>query len=616
MVAIGVAMTLGAWVGPVHPQERTLDAVTYSEHIAPILNVNCVVCHRPGAIGPFALLTFAEVEPHARRIAEVVQSGVMPPWKPAPDVEPLQGERRLSADEVDLIRRWVDAGAPEGDPSVAPVSPVRPDGWHAGAPDLVVRMPTPYTIPAGGEDIYRNFVVRIPVDARRFVAAIELKPDTTRGIHHARVMIDRTGTARQRDGADPVPGYDDSEVDGARFPDGHFLGWALGTLAGGVPDELAWPLDPGTDLVLKTHLVPRDVPIDLQVSVGFFFTDTRPAVTPVIVQLGSQTIDLPAGEAAHVVEDTYQLPAAVDLLAIYPHAHFLLREVEASAQLPDGVTRALLRIDDWDFNWQDEYRYVEPVRLPEGTMLRMRYVFDNSAGNPNNPSQPPKRVRFGPRSTDEMAELTLQVLPVDPSEGHALAQDVGRKVSRIILAGSEKKVTDDPTSANHEDYAVSLAAVGRVDEAIAHLEEALRLDANRSTAHYRLGTALIIQGNRNDAMDHFQRAIDLDPSFAEAHNSLGALLHMAGNLVEAELYYRSALRLDPTHAGAHVNLGNILLSTERFAEAETEFRETLALRPESADAYTGLGQALVGQGRPAEARAAFDRARDLESDRR
>ena len=614
-VAIGVVIGLGAGLGPTPAQERVGDTVTYSKDIAPILNTNCVVCHRPGAIGPFTLATFADVQPRGRQIAEVVQSGAMPPWKPAPGVERLRGERRLPANDVDLIRRWVGAGAPEGDPQDVPPSPAWPDGWHAGTPDLVITMANPYTLPAGIDDVYRNFVVPIPVEARRFVTAVELKPDTTRGIHHARVMIDRTGTARQRDEADPLTGYDDSEVDGARFPDGHFLGWAPGTLAGGVPGELAWPLEPGTDLVLKTHLVSSSLPTDIQVSIGFFFTETPPIVTPVVVQLGSQTIDLPAGDPAHVVEDTYELPVDVDLLAIYPHAHFLLGNVEASAELPDGTTRPLLRIDDWDFNWQDEYRYAEQVRLPAGTTIRMRYVYDNSEGNRNNPSRPPTRVRFGPRSTDEMAELTLQVLPVDPSNRLTLAQDVGRKVARIILAGSEKKVTDDATSANHENYAISLVAVGRVDEAVEQLEEAIRLDQKRATAHYRLGTALTIQGKRDDAIYYFRQAVDLDSGFAEAHNSLGGLLQLGGNVVEAERHYRRTLQLDPSHGGAHLNLANILLGAERFAEAEAEFRATLALRPESADAYAGLGQALSRQGKRAEAQAAVDRARVLESTR-
>ena len=617
MAAVSLVVTLGVWIGhvQVHTQDRVGDAVTYSRDIAPILNTNCVVCHRPGAIGPFALATFADVHPRARQIAQAVQSGAMPPWKPAPGVERLRGERRLSANDVDSIRRWVVAGAPEGDPLDLPASPAWPDGWHAGTPDLVVTMANPYTLPAGSDDVYRNFVVPVPVEDRRFVTAVELKPDTVRGIHHARVMIDRTGTARQRDEADPVTGYDDSEADGARFPNGHFLGWAPGTLAGGVPGELAWPLDPGTDLVLKTHLVSSDLAAEVQVSVGFFFTDTPPVATPVVVQLGSQTIDLAAGDPARVVEDTYELPVDVDLLAIYPHAHFLLRNVEASAQLPDGTARALLCIDNWDFNWQDEYRYAEQVRLPAGTTIRMRYLYDNSEGNRNNPSRPPKRVRFGPRSTDEMAELTLQVLPVDPSDRLTLEQDVGRKVARIILAGSEKKVADDATSSNHENYAVSLAAVGRVDEAVEQLEEAIRLDPKSATAHYRLGTALTIQGNRAGAIDYFRKAVNLDPGFAEAHNSLGGLLQLAGNVGEAERHYRRTLQLDPSHGGAHLNLGNILLGAQRFAEAEAEFRATLALRPESADAYAGLGQALTGQGKRAEAQVAVDRARELESTR-
>jgi len=616
-VAIGLVVTLGVGAGPAHAQDPVLDAVTYTRDIASILNLHCVVCHRPDAIGPFNLATFTDVEPRARRIAEVVQSGAMPPWKPEPGVGRFLGERRLGGDEVDLIRRWVDAGAPEGDTGETPEAPVWPDGWQAGTPDLIVTMSKPYELAAGGEDIYRNFVVNIPIEARRFVTAVELKPNTTRGIHHARLMIDRTGTARGRDAADPLTGYDNSQVDGALFPDGHFLGWAPGTLAGGVPDELAWPLEPGADLVLKTHLVPRDAPLGIQVTVGFFFADGGPpAVTPVVVQLGSQTIDLPPGDPENVVEDTYQLPVDVDLLAIYPHAHFLARKVEATAQLPDGTTRPLIRIDDWDFKWQDEYRYAEQVRLPEGTTIRMRYVFDNSSGNPNNPVLPPTRVRFGPRSTDEMAELTLQVLPVDPSDRSSLVRDVRRKVAQIILDGSEKKLTDDATSANHENHAVSLAAFGRLDEAVEHLEEAVRLDPNRAMVYYRLGTALALRGNRDDAMDYFQRAIELDPDFAEAHNNLGGLFQIAGNLVEAARHYRRTLRLDPAHAGAHLNLGNILLANRRFAEAEVEFREALAGRPASADAYAGLGETLAGQGRPAEAREALDRARELESAQR
>lgn len=610
LVACGtVAALTGAfpvWDSAVRAQEDATHAVTYTGQIAPILNEHCVSCHRPDAVGPFSLSTYADVRQRARTIATVTRRRDMPPWKPAFGVANFLGERRLSEGEIDIIQRWVAAGAPEGDPDDLPPPPSWPDGWLRGAPDLVVTMAAPYLLPAEGEDVYRNFVVRIPTRRGRLVKAIELRPATTRGIHHARILVDRSGSARRLDAADPVPGYDDRHVDGARSPEGHFLGWAPGTVPNDLPDHLGWRLEPHTDLVLKTHLVPRGEPTPIQVSVGFFFTDTAPAATPAVVQLGSQTIDIPAGASAHVVEDRYRLPADVDLLAVYPHAHFRARRVQVSAVLPDGIIRPLIRIDDWDFAWQDEYRYVRPVRLPAGTTVVMRFVFDNSARNPRNPSRPPRRVRFGPRSTDEMAELMLQVLPVDPEERPALVRDVGRHVAHIVLAGSTHALAAAPDSAAlQERVGNDLVAVGQVQQAIRHLEQAVRLAPGRASAHYRLGTALAMIGRTAGAMTRYRRALELRPDFVEAHHNLGGLLHLSGDLDEAARHYRRTLALDPGHANAHLNLGNILLGAARFADAEVEFRGTLAVRPDSPDAYVGLGRALAAQGKIAAAVEAY-----------
>ena len=596
----------------VRAQDAT-HAVTYTGQIAAILNEHCVSCHRPDAVGPFSLSTYGDVRPRAGMIATATRRRDMPPWKPAFGVARFLGERRLSEEEIDLIQRWVAAGAPRGDPEDLPEPPAWPDGWLRGAPDLVVTMAAPYLLPAEGEDVYRNFVVRVPTVRGRFVKAIELKPDTTRGIHHARILVDRSGSARRLDAADPVPGYDDRHVDRARSPAGHFLGWAPGTVPNDLPDHLGWRLEPHTDLVLKTHLVPLGEPTPIRVSVGFFFIETAPSATPAVVQLGSQTIDIPAGASAHVVEDRYRLPADVDLLAVYPHAHFRARQVQASAILPDGAVRPLIRIDDWDFAWQDEYRYVHPARLPAGTVVVIRFVFDNSAGNRRNPSRPPRRVRFGPRSTDEMAELMLQVLPVDPADRPALVRDVRRHVAHIVLAGSTYALAAAPDDAAlQERVGNDLVAVGQVQQAIRHLEEAVRLAPDRASAHYRLGTALAMIGSTAGAMERYRRALELRPDFVEAHNNLGGLLHLAGDLDEAARYYRRTLTLDPAHANAHLNLGNILLGAARFADAEIEFRGTLAVRPDSLDAHVGLGRALAAQGKIEAAVAAYRAALRLD----
>jgi Flp pilus assembly protein TadD/mono/diheme cytochrome c family protein len=618
LVACGPIVTLALGLSAsvsVAAQEQAPRTITYNEQIAPILNRHCVSCHRPDAVAPFSLSSYAEVRARARRVADATRRRVMPPWKPAPGVGRFLGERLLGPEEVDLIQRWVAAGAPEGDADRVPEPPSWPDGWMRGTPDLVVTMDAPYLLPAAGEDVYRNFVVPVPVPGTRFVEAIELKPATTRGIHHARILVDRSGSARRLDAADPVPGYDDRHVDRARPPDGHFLGWAPGTVPSAVPDHLAWRLEPGTDLVIKTHLVPRGQPAPVQVSVGLFFTDTAPTETPAVVQLGSQTIDIPAGASSHVVEDRYRLPADVELLAVYPHAHFLARQVEANAVLPDGAVLPLIRIDDWDFAWQDEYRYVDPVRLPAGTEVAMRFVFDNSARNPDNPSRPPRRVRFGPRSTDEMAELMLQVLPVEAADRPVLVRDAARHVAEVVLAGSRHALAGDPGNATlRERVGNDLVATGRAAEAIGHLEAAVRLAPDRASAHYRLATVLTMTGRTAEAMRSYRRALELRPGFVEAHNNLGGLLHLAGDLDAAARHYRRTLALDPDHANAHFNLGTILLGAARFAEAEAEFRGTLAVRPDFADAHVGLGRALAGRRRIAAAAESYRAALRLNPD--
>lgn len=586
--------------------------VTYSRDIAPILNANCVTCHRPGAVGPFSLATYDDVAPRAELIALVTGRRYMPPWKPEPGFGEFQDERRLSGANIDTIRRWAAAGAPTGDPRDLPPAPTWPEGWQLGSPDLVVRMPEPYPLGPGGEDIYRNFVISVPLDAPRFVRAVELKPGTTGGLHHARLMIDQTSSARRLDAEDATAGYDGMRSDQAQFPDGHFIGWSPGKLPAAVPDRLAWRLDPGTDLVVKAHMLPQATRQSVQLTVGFFFADTPPTETAVALHLGSMTIDIPPGDSAHVVEDQYELPADARVLAIYPHAHFLGKSVDCFATLPDGTVQWLLKITDWDFNWQDEYRYANPVRLPKGSTVVMRYVFDNSAGNPRNPSHPPRRVRFGQKSTDEMAEVMLQLLPVDPASLPVLAHGAHHKMANIALGGAEKTAADDPTSAaNQEGLAISLVAVGRIDEAVMHFEQALRIDPTRASAHFNLASARMMQGNSSEALARYRRAVELKPDYVQAQNNLGGLLQLLGRDNEAARHYRLALQYDPMHVRARLNLANLLLAARNFPEAETEFRHLLAAAPRSAEGHAGLGRVLAEQGKAAAAIEAFRTALTL-----
>src|SRR6516225_5167730 len=341
--------------------------LTFTRDIAPIIWNRCSTCHRPGEIGPFSLITYEDVRRHATQIADVTARRLMPPWKPVPGKGDFQSARRLTDAELQLLQQWLASGAPEGDGSKRAALPNWGDGWRMGHPDLVVAMPEDFVVPADGSDVFRTFVMPIPVSSARYVRAIEFHPGNPRVVHHANLGVDRTRSSRQLDLRDPDPGYAGSMERDARYPEGQLLGWTPGQAPHPVPDGTQWRLEPGSDLVVQLHLQLTGKRERVGVSVGFFFTTEPPTRTPVGLRLGSETIDIPAGEREYVVADQYRLPVDVDVLAVQPHAHNLARRMEARADLPDGTTRWLIAIDDWDFRWQDVYRYAKPFVLPKGT---------------------------------------------------------------------------------------------------------------------------------------------------------------------------------------------------------------------------------------------------------
>ena len=364
-------------------------APTFTRDVAPILYAHCAVCHRAGGLAPFSLVTYADVRPWARAIRQATASGTMPPWKPAPGHGgPFAGERRLDDAEVALLDRWVAQGATEGDTDDLAPPPAWSSGWQLGPPDLVLSLPEPYELPARGEDAYRNFVLPVPSTATRYVRAFDFRPGG-RAIHHARLLIDPARSSRRLDLRDPAPGYDDSLDDDARFPDGHLLAWAPGRIPAFEREDLAWRLDPGVDLVLQMHLPASELPERIAPQVGLYFADAPPTGAPAAVLLGDKTIDIPAGAARHVVEDALRLPVDVEVLSVYPHAHYLGRDLQGFATLPDGSRRWLVRVDDWDFNWQDEYRLVEPLFLPRRHDAEHAFRLRQLRRQPAQPEPPP-----------------------------------------------------------------------------------------------------------------------------------------------------------------------------------------------------------------------------------
>ena len=579
--------------------------ITFTREIAPLLLDHCAACHQPGGVAPFSVLTYAEVRPWARAVRQSVLTRSMPPWKPAPGYGgPFVAERRLSDAEIDLIARWVDAGAPEGDPADLP--PMRHGtqgaGWRLGAPDLVVEMPEPYRLRAGGEgdDILRKFALPIPIPETRYVKGVEFQPGNPRVVHHANLKIDPTPASRRLDAEDPEPGYEGVTPFDARFPFGYFLGWTPGQARPLEAEGMAWRLDPGSDLLIELHLTPTDEPQPVRSRVGFYFTDEAPTKVPFTIRLGKQDLDIPPGAADYRSADRYVLPVDVEVHGVQPHAHYLADEVRGWATLPDGTRRPLVRIDDWDFHWQDFYRYETPFVLPRGTELAMEFTYDNSTRNPDNRFSPPRRVTWGQDSSNEMGDLWIQVVPVDPAELGPLTRD--RRPTELAedIVGFEMELAADPDQVMmHDDVASLYLQFGRVPEAVAHYRESARLRPASPAAAYNLGTTLLQAGELDEAAVHFERALGLNPDYALAHNNLGAVRRLQGRLNDAVRHFRRSLAIRPDDGEALYNLANALMMQGALDEAVTLYRRAVEAAPEAPEPAAELAWLLAAHPDPA-----------------
>jgi mono/diheme cytochrome c family protein len=535
-------------------------SVTFAHDIAPIVYEHCASCHRPGESGPFPLLTFDDVKKHARQIVTVTQSRYMPPWLPQSGYGDFADENRLTADQIRKIADWVSQGTPEGFASEIPPLPHFTDGWQLGPPDLIVEAQEAFTLQPEGTDVYHNFVLSPKIDKRRFVRAIEIRPGVNpsdkRIVHHANVIVDRSGWGHEQE-TSPGSGFPGMELANRRSVfdvDGYFLFWRPGGAPYVEPDGLAWILDPGNDLILNTHMRPDGKPEQIRPMVGLYFTDKPQTKSPMLLQLEHDgAINIAAGVRDFPVSDDLRLPMDVDALAVFAHAHYLATLMEAYATLPDGTRKWLIRIPGWDQNWQSVYRYRQPVFLPKGTVISMRYHYDNSAANVRNPNHPPKRVEAGNHATDEMGHLWLQVLPRDAAHQRELVE----ALSRHTL---EKYPDDFP-------------------------------------AHMTLGAVLLSRANPQAAVPVVEAAIRIQPKDAEAHNLLGAALAAVGRLPEAIAQYSQAVKLRPDFTNARFNLAIALEKVSRYDDAIAEYQRILAVYPDDAELKQRLLEAQTAKAR-------------------
>lgn len=561
-------------------QTALAERPTFNKDIAPIVFDRCVSCHHPDGPAPFSLLTYDSARQHARQIAAATATRYMPPVKAEPGFGDFIGQRRLTEQQIEVIQRWVESGAAEGAARDLPPAPPIAPGWQLGTPDLVVAMPA-YNMEEAGTDVFRIFVVPLPTTITRFVRGLEFQPGPSRVIHHANIRIDRTPGSRRLDDEDPAPGYDGLIARSASYPDGHFLGWTPGQAAPLLPKGLAWRLDPDTDLVVELHLQPTGKREIVQPTIGLFFGSDPPSRTPGMLRLGRQNIDIAPGDARYRLQDSFTLPVAVDLLAVQPHAHYRAREVRGLATLPDGSTKPLIYIRDWDFRWQQVYRYATPVSLPAGTTLSMTYLYDNSGGNPRNVTQPPQRVIWGQRSADEMGDLWFQVLTHTDRDLEALLAAFRPKVIAEDIIGYEARIRAEPTSAAlHDDVALLYLETKNVSKAVEHFAHSVELRPSSHAAQFNLGTALAFAGRIDEAIARYREALRLRPDYALAHNNLGGLYLQRGLTDDARRHLEQAVALAPNNADAQHNLGILHRALGNSSAACGRFAAALALRPD------------------------------------
>lgn len=385
--------------------------VTYSKDVSRILQEKCQQCHRPGDIGPMSLLTYDDAVNYAPDIKRVLEQGIMPPWKPNEGAEKFKGAYNLSDQQKADLLSWIANGTPQGDPADMP-EPTAPKGdWVIGDPDLVLKMPEPYT-PARGKDIYRCFVLPTGLDADKWVSAVDILPGNRKQVHHVILYLDSSGAAEKLDAADPEPGYDCYGGPGFNLSsnltslllDGYALGgWAPGARPDHLPEGVGMKLGKNTKIVMQIHYNTLLRAGEDQTSIGLYFNKEPAKKQLFFLPVVNTNFRIPAGEANSLVTAQFPVLPFLDMKVInaFPHMHMLGTKIEVET-LIRGEKANMITINNWDFNWQGTYTFQKPIEMPAYSAINLRCTFDNSVNNPKNPNNPLIDVRWGEGTADEM----------------------------------------------------------------------------------------------------------------------------------------------------------------------------------------------------------------------
>ena len=363
--------------------------VTYSKHIAKIFNDNCVYCHREGQIGPFTLTSYDEAVGWADMVREVVNERRMPPWHADPSVGHFSNDARLTDEELALINKWVENGAPEGDPNDLPKPPEFAEGWQIPDPDVVIKMADePYEVPATGVVEYQRFVVDPGFTEDKWVQAMECLPGNPAVVHHIIVYV-------------IPPGVTPSGQAG-RLQTNWLGAFAPGVRPAMLPEGLGRYIQAGSKLLFEMHYTPNGTAQSDLSSVGFVWADPKTVRKEVAVQnAGNFTFKIPPHDPNYEVEAEYIFRKDSLLLSVSPHTHVRGKDFRYDLIYPDGKRETVLWVPNYDFGWQTTYMLAEPKQVPRGSKLYCVAHYDNSEDNYNNPD-PTKEVSWGEQTWEEM----------------------------------------------------------------------------------------------------------------------------------------------------------------------------------------------------------------------
>lgn len=390
------AVVIGAHAQAPRPTAPAPAGPTFAKDVAPILYANCISCHRPGEVAPMALRTYDEVRPWARSIKDKVAKRQMPPWFADPAHGTFKNDARLSQQQIDTIVTWVDAGAPRGNPADEPKVPVLTEGWQLGEPDHIITLPT-VNIPAEGGDIFPTPNITIDIPEDRWVRAIEIRPSNREVTHHSVLFM--------------AGGLGGGMVGQSGFVD--VLGvWAVGTPPTVYPEGVGRWIRKGAQLRTNLHYHPNGKAQTDTTRVGLYFGRGELKKEVASAVAGDISFKIPAGAKNHEMRALYVIDQDINIVSYFPHMHFRGKDMTLTATLPGGKKETLLRVPQYDFNWQLYYYPSNPVPLPRGTIIEAVAHYDNSADNPNNPD-PTKDVTFGEQSTNEMFFGVFDFTPKD-----------------------------------------------------------------------------------------------------------------------------------------------------------------------------------------------------------